>query len=66
MAKAYVFRGIDSDLWRQARGECTKRGVKLLELVEKFLGEWLRTPREDKPMMTTSAPADPAKEPRHE
>jgi len=41
MANSYVFRKIDGDLWREARGECTKQGINFLELVQQMLRAWL-------------------------
>lgn len=41
MASSYVFRKIDGDLWREVRGECLKRNITLLALVEDFFRRWL-------------------------
>lgn len=42
MASSYVFRKINGELWQQARGACITDGIKLLDVVEHALREWLQ------------------------
>jgi hypothetical protein len=41
MASSYVFRKIDSELWHAARVKCLSDRVRLLDVVQGFLRNWI-------------------------